>query len=203
MKAEEIKASTLFAGGKQLIVPIWQRRFSAAKPPATHFIGSVVLRAEEWSGEPSKAEQYHIVDGQQRIASLTILLVAVRDRLASLGCEAKASDLTKNLLINSDKAKGHRRRLVLQVIDDPMLRSIVDGTADSQEGAIVDCHRHYAKQVDSLNPDDLSALVNLIQTRLVAVWITLQEGDNAHRVFQTINAGGRPLRQTDLVRSVG
>jgi hypothetical protein len=52
-----------------------------------------------------------------------------------------------------------------------------------------------------LNEATLTALLSTILTRLAAVWVTLDEADNAHRVFQTLNAGGKKLRQSDLVRN--
>src|SRR5690349_12497564 len=100
MKAEEVPAGRLFDSGQQLLVPIWQRRYTwdrqewielwrdldhlRSSPNASHFIGSIVLKALPWRGLPSEAKRYWIVDGQQRAITLTLLATAVRDRLARL-----------------------------------------------------------------------------------------------------------------------
>lgn len=217
MKAVETKANQLFDGGQQLSVPVWQRRYSWGRPEwealwrdlmrlrntppsATHFLGSVVVRVEPYSGLPNEARRFDVVDGQQRVATLTILLVAIRDRVEQLKGPESGSELTKQLLINAEKKLEHQPRLVLQSTDDPALRALVNRTAPV-DGPIRDCYKFFADAIKSYAHADLLKLISLVSTRVDAVWITLDESDNAHRVFQTINAGGLPLRQTDLVRN--
>jgi hypothetical protein len=218
MHAQETKAAELFASGKQMRVPVWQRRYSWTRvewdalwedlerlqrePNLTHFIGSVVIRmaAHPKEGMPDIAEQFDLVDGQQRVATLTLLRAAIRDRLADLKGGDHRAILTRQMLINDDKCDEHKPRLVLQQLDDPALRAIVSGgTAGS--GPVRDAHQHFYRKLAKFEEPQLLALETIIQNRLRVVWIKLDPGDNAHRVFQTINAGGRPLRQADLVRN--
>lgn len=218
MHAQETKAAELFASGKQMKVPIWQRRYSWTRgewdalwedlerlqrdTQLTHFIGSVVVRVVEHprSGMPEIAEQYDLVDGQQRVTTLTILRAAIRDRLADLKGEDQRAVLTRQMLINHDKCEDHKPRLVLQQLDNPALSAVVYGRKAS-DGLVCAAHSHFLKRLARFDEEQLLALETTIQNRLRVVWIKLDAGDNAHRVFQTINAGGRPLRQADLVRN--
>jgi hypothetical protein len=218
MKAQETKASRLFTAGHQLTVPVWQRPYSWREPQwnelwqdiarlraqkdskLTHFLGSVVVRTEPWDGLPSHAQRFAVVDGQQRLATLTVLLIAIRDLLGEKDKPETRDDFTGQLFVNLDKAPGHQARLMLQEGDEPALRALVDG-AMPPKSIITDCYRFFTKLLRPEGASDLISLVSLIQTRLDLVWISLEESDNAHRVFQTINAGGKPLRQTDLVRN--
>jgi hypothetical protein len=218
MQAQEYMAAELFRSGKQLRVPIWQRRYSWMKeqwtamwgdlerlrqdPGLTHFIGSVVVRVVDQpkGGMPDSAEQFELVDGQQRATTLTLLRVAIRDRLAALPGAKDRDVLTRQMLINGDKREDHKPRLVLQQLDDPSLRAVVDGDP-SGDSLVQEAHQFFTKQLLNHDEQQLLALESTIQTRLRVVWIKLDKDDNAHRVFQTINAGGRPLRQADLVRN--
>jgi uncharacterized protein with ParB-like and HNH nuclease domain len=218
MKAQETKASRLFTAGHQLTVPVWQRPYSWKEPQwtelwqdivrlreqkdtkLTHFLGSVVVRTEPWDGLPSHAQRFAVVDGQQRLATLTVLLIAIRDLLGEQTSQGKRDELTRQLFENADKDPGHKARLVMQEGDEPSLRALVEGKP-APKSTITDCHRFFTKLLRPETSERLLDLVSLIQTRLDLVWISLEESDNAHRVFQTINAGGKPLRQTDLVRN--
>lgn len=223
MKAEEVAAGKLFDSGQQLLVPIWQRRYTwdrqdwkelwrdiqhlRAAQASTHFLGSFVLKALPWRGLPSEAKRYWIVDGQQRAITLTLLATAVRDRLARLveNDEERIAvnrAYTDQLLRNASLKEGHQDRLVLQELDASRLTPIINGSAGELSDAPID--RAFAFFVDAVEhfpAEDLEDLLSLVLTRLMAVWVVLEDDDNAHRVFQTLNAGGKPLRQADLVRN--
>ena len=218
MKAQETKAAQLFTAGHQLTVPVWQRPYSWKEPQwtelwqditrlreqkdakLTHFLGSIVVRTEAWDGLPSHARRFAVVDGQQRLVTLTVLLIAIRDLLGQKISQEKRDELTRQLFENADKDPGHKARLVMQEGDEPSLRALVEGKP-APKSTIIECHRFFTRLLRPETAERLHDLVSLIQLRLDLVWISLEESDNAHRVFQTINAGGKPLRQTDLVRN--
>jgi hypothetical protein len=217
MKAAETKASKLFESGYQLQVPVWQRAYSwresqwgelwadisrLRRQPinVTHFLGSVVVRVHPWSGLPASAQIFSVVDGQQRVTTLTLFLLAVRESLRNHGNGQEADRLTPQLFDNTNKTASDIPRLVLQEDDQRSLRHIVERT-DVPAGNVGECFSYFLNQLRAESDEGLFELIQLIQTRLDLVWISLEETDNHHRVFQTINAGGRPLRQTDLVRN--
>lgn len=219
--AQEIQAGTLFQGASQQFrIPLWQRRYSwdgtdwaalwrdlmrvVDGEAQNHFVGSVVLQVLPFSGSPSHAKQYWVVDGQQRITTLTIVVCAIRDRLVELAsADQKGSvrdNLTAQLLMNPNLAEGHRERLVLQETDQAALSDLIAGnkTGDSKLGR---AYEYFEKCLETLDEERSNLLLSKILVALSAVWVTLEQDDNAHRVFQTLNAGGKPLRQADLVRN--
>lgn len=217
MKAAETKASKLFESGYQLQVPVWQRAYSWRTPQwgelwedlrrlrrlpnnVTHFLGSVVVRVHPWSGLPASSQVFSVVDGQQRVTTLTILLLAIRESLRNRGNSQEAERLTPQLFDNTNKTASDIPRLVLQAADQQSLRQLVECTGVPTDN-IGGCFSFFIEQLSKEDDGGLFELIQLIQTRLDLVWISLEETDNHHRVFQTINAGGRPLRQTDLVRN--
>lgn len=205
------------------MVPVWQRRYSwdlrdwadlwkdlirvQAGQAHNHFVGSFVLKAQQWSGLPSEARRYFVVDGQQRLTTLTIIIAAIRDRLARLEStdDARADTsaaYTSQLLRNLNLRDGHRQRLVLQEPDQSRLQAIVDGISPEGDDSLIGKgYRYFADQLRLTSKDEAEALLSTILVKVSAVWVTLEDGDNAHRVFQTLNAGGKPLRQSDLVRN--
>jgi len=223
MKAEEVAAGQLFDSGQQLLVPIWQRRYTwdrqdwselwkdlahlQTAPAASHFIGSIVLKALPWKGLPSEAKRYWIVDGQQRAITLTVLAAAVRDRLAKLSGSdeervAVSRAYTDQLFNNASLKEGHQARLVLQAQDASRLGPIVSGFSGGHSDAPIDrAYLYFAERIENLSAAELEDLLSIVLVRMMAVWVVLEENDNAHRVFQTLNAGGKPLRQADLVRN--
>jgi hypothetical protein len=223
MKADEILASKLFTAGQQLRIPLWQRHYSWGRPEWAelwhdirrvqkeklpgHFLGSVVLQMDSWSGLPSEAHRFWVVDGQQRVTTLTILVCAIRDRLSQLQAnddlrQKMSSELTAQLLVNTTYKQGHTERLVLQDKDHAGLSTLVSGRWDGQCTTQLDyCYAFFREQLQLLEEGSLDELLRVVQTKLTAVWVTLEHGDNAHRVFQTLNAGGKKLRQVDLVRN--
>lgn len=100
--AKETTLQELLEGSKQYRVPLYQRTYSwgdaqlkrlwddVAKltddrrqdPASTHFIGSVVLAPSPGIG-PVGVQEYLVVDGQQRLTTLTLLLCAIRDHRAA------------------------------------------------------------------------------------------------------------------------
>jgi hypothetical protein len=221
VKAQEIEAEALFkSSSQQFLIPLWQRRYSWDKSDWSelwrdlirvvdgeadnHFIGSVVLKTLPGTGLPSHAKRFWVVDGQQRITTLTILMCSIRDHLVILADEAEKKStyesLTNQLLVNPTLAEGHRERLVLQDIDQGDLLAIIKAKKPTPS-RIQDAHAFFIKELSALDIEATNTLLSKIMMALSAVWVTLEPHDNAHRVFQTLNAGGKPLRQSDLVRN--
>lgn len=223
MKAEEVEVRRLFNSDDQLLIPAWQRRYSwtedewrelwadvartDADPASSHFVGSVVLHAHEWHGMASEANRYSVVDGQQRVTSLTLLICAIRDRIArshtdNTEAAAVRNKYTAQLLINGDLEPEYRPRLILQEPDHSALTRVVAASVSRDADTLVE--KAYLFFTDRLSEVDIPSAERLLATirkRMTAVWVVLQPGDNAHRVFQTLNAGGKPLQQVDLVRN--
>lgn len=227
MHAAEINVEELFKSDNQLMVPLWQRRYAWQKdqwtalwtdlmrvdeaskmdPKVSHFVGSVVLHAQEGTGLPSESHRYLIVDGQQRITTLTILICAIRDQIARLETDVEARDRTIDLytsryLRNTNLAEDHKERLVLQQPDRSALKLLVDGGGERTGSTLVEqAYEYFSGALARLSGERVQSLITVIAKRLTAVWVVLEPGDNAHRVFQTLNSGGKQLDQSDLVRN--
>ncbi len=227
VQVRETNLKQLVQGEKQFRVPLWQRQYTwriadhrllwrdileqytragdgASGSESGHFLGSIVL-----SPVPSAASgiaSYLIVDGQQRLTTLMLILSAIRDAAAKTD-ERAVERYDELYLINKFQQGEERFRLVPTQADRPSFFACVTrGTGAGGQDPIGQAYRFFRSHVELLGPDeealDLDRLTAVVVERLAVVDITTGQGDNAHRIFQSLNATGVNLTQADLLRNL-
>lgn len=224
MQVQETTLANLLQGQKQFRVPLFQRQYTwsnvdraqlwsdildqyevfIAGSPHSHFIGSFVL-----SPVPAPASidvaAFLIIDGQQRITTLTLALTAVRDTAAET--DGAAGDKYNDLyLINKYQVGMDRYRVVPTQKDRAAYFACIDASsATGGSDAIGEAYRFFRiaiKRGDREGePFDLDALASVLTRRLAIVDITTGAQDNPHRIFESLNATGVSLTQADLLRN--
>jgi predicted transport protein len=220
MKAEDRPYTKLHNGTYQFVIPVFQRDYSwtesqceqlwndvvrTGKAPsnATHFLGSVVYIG---TGDSSAAfNRYLLIDGQQRVTTLSLLVAALRDHIRETGWnggpDAPTVDrLDRQFLINRDEDGERRYKLVLRRTDDTALRAIVDGESRSATGPsrILGNYEWFREQLRSADPSVVFTGIS----RLIVVDVTLHRGtDDPQLVFESLNSTGMDLSQADLIRN--
>lgn len=214
----------LTSANQRMVIPFYQRAYSwdeercrqlwddivpiGRRSSGAHFTGSVVMvLGGEFSA--SGVNKLLIIDGQQRIATLSLLIAA----MAEFACEQpeKLTHVSYEELIDSGylvlkckKGEGHYR-LTLSQGDERTLCSVVDHLENSDVELVNEAHRI----VDNLalfrawlnNIDDPNVVWDGIQ-RLEIVAITLSQGqDNPQLIFESMNSTGKDLSTADLVRN--
>jgi len=169
-----------------------------------HFLGSVVL-----SPVPSAASDvasFLIVDGQQRLTTLMLILAAIRDAAAKM--DGRAIERYDELyLINKfQQGEARYRLLPTQADRSSFFACVMRGAGAGGQDPIGQAYRFFRSHVELLGPDeeplDLDLLTAVVVERLAVVDITTGQGDNAHRIFQSLNATGVNLTQADLLRNL-
>lgn len=227
MQVRETNLKQLVQGEKQFRVPLWQRQYTwrmpdhrllwrdiieqysrfsdgVGSPASGHFLGSIVL-----SPVPSPASgiaSYLIVDGQQRLTTLMLILCAIRDAAATQD-ENAVERYDELYLINKFQTGEARFRLIPTQADRPSFFACVTRTpAAGAQDPIGQAYRFFRSHIELLGPDeeplDLGRLAAVVVERLAVVDITTGQGDNAHRIFQSLNATGVNLTQADLLRNL-
>ncbi|MCX2862586.1 DUF262 domain-containing protein [Paucibacter sp. PLA-PC-4] len=220
MQARETQLLTLLAGQHQFVIPIFQRDYSwggeecerlvkdvlaVADGPdgAIHFLGSVVWVGSE-SGD-AVLQQRLVIDGQQRLTTCLLLLMALRDHLRQSRAQVAPADSPDAL---------HNQYLLNPYVDKPELRSKLQlRRVDNEwlQHLLLDAPEPKDRQ--SQVPLNLACLRNLIAEndagrvlkgirRLMIVSVSLSPGqDNPQLIFESLNSTGVKLAQADLVRN--
>lgn len=178
-----------------------------------HFIGAVVLAPKSRSGH---FESYSIIDGQQRLLTLTLLMAAIRNQMDVDG--SKLIDATYFHL-----AGGNEVRLHPADKDAKSFRAIVfrSGEPDkrtrlytnfqfleaqvkkgfSETDLFADTEDDDEEVADDRIPFQLHVLKDVISHSLQVIVIQLEQDDNAYQIFESLNATGLELTQVDLIRN--
>lgn len=171
-----------------------------------YFLGSIVLIKEE------EAPEADIVDGQQRLTSLTILLAVLRAKVQ----DKYAEELTKFIYEKGDLIVGtpNRYRLELRERDKEFFRQYIQDEKGLEALFQIDCAqlsdsqkniRENAKYFDNALDDfDVSQHIRLLQylmTRCYVVVVSTPDLDSAYRIFSILNSRGLDLQLSDLLKS--
>lgn len=217
MKAQDLPFTQLLEGSKQFIIPIFQRTYSwerwhceqlwndilrVGDNPGlnSHFIGSAVYIPEQ---ETSAAiSRWLVIDGQQRITTMTLLLLSLKRRLEAEGTEDPVSAAqVEDYYLRNRYGKGDLSyKLLLTKTDKETLMALLDGKIPPEQASrrIVDNFAFFTEQMARAN---LMTVYQGIQ-KLMIVDVRLQQGlDNPQMIFESMNSTGKALTQADLIRN--
>jgi uncharacterized protein with ParB-like and HNH nuclease domain/predicted transport protein len=148
-----------------------------------------------------------LIDGQQRMTTLTLLLIALRDRMAELEGSASGSDDEStpaeldDYYLRNRHGKGDRRhKLHLRRADHDTLISLLDGK-NLPESPSERIKENFTFLRDLVAQADVQTIYNGIK-KLVVVDVSLTRGqDDPQMIFESLNSTGVDLTQADLIRN--
>ncbi len=198
----------------QFVIPIYQRLYSWEKKQCKqlwddiikiggndkmngHFIGSILYVLD---GIKHSDNTLLIIDGQQRLTTITLLLIALKDHLND---EVKRKEIENHYLINSDEKGDKKFRLILSESDKDTLLSLIDKDRrkpSEPSSKIVENFKLFEEWV-SKNTNKLETIFKGLD-KLMIVEIALEKGkDDPQLIFESMNSKGMELVQTDLIRN--
>lgn len=208
-------------GTNQFVIPVFQRDYSwgveqcrqmwadimrtSSDDHDGHFLGSFVYVRGGVSG--AAFSSWLVIDGQQRLTTLTLLLVALRDHIREtqwVGEEPTPEQIEAFFLRNEHLTGDRQYKLILRRHDDETLRALVDGKTLSEvqksSELIVTAYRCFRELLSS--PDADPERVYRGVARLNVVDVTLERRiDNPQLIFESLNSTGVDLTQSDLIRN--
>ncbi len=220
MKATETLLLPFLQGKKQFVIPIYQRTYSwnqkqcrqlwndivrAGGDPSIdgHFVGSIVY-IQEGLYQGSGIPQLLVIDGQQRLTTLSLLLAALGEAVEGQDGESifSSEEIKEDYLINKHGKKHQRYKLLLTQSDRETLTSLVEGVEmpNSASARVIENYRFFQEQIRKSELD----LNNLYQGvgKLIVVDISLDRNyDNPQLIFESLNSTGLDLSQADLIRN--
>lgn len=224
----EANAKSMYFLGeyKELAVPFFQRNYVWKKEnweellknfeddTVVPFLGSIILKEES-------ANKSTIIDGQQRLTTVTILAKAIYDSLSAqskhpssgirtgienyLFYRNNAADDFEDSFIRISHSRNDRDEYERIITAETLSEDPVDlDTINGQSGRIAQCYKYYREQLYGRGDGNLKRLFNLIfdKDRKVFVLIELKWGDvNEQTIFDTINRAGIRLSTADIIKN--
>lgn len=171
-----------------------------------YFLGSIVLIKSDGSAEAE------VVDGQQRLTTLTILLSVLREVIS----EEVAKELTSYLYEKGSLVKGtkNRYRLTLRERDAQFFRDHIQNEGgiekllehknsilpDSQ-AHLRDNALHLLEKLQKLSGEQCFRLAQFLITGCLLVVVSTPDMDSAYRIFSVLNDRGLDLSHSDILKS--
>ena len=220
MEAKNTTFQQIISGPKQFLIPVFQRDYKWREDNwqklwddilgagnAGHFAGAIVHAPDTaFSSIPA----YLVIDGQQRLATLTVLCAALRDHINETGWQdngtgPSAAQIDDYCLKNNLESGDRKYKLTLRRTDNEILRSVVDGNPlDNDSGAelslIDEAYRHFRDLLSGPGVDPGQVYRGIISLRMIEM--TLDKNiDNPQSIFESMNSTGVDLSQGDLIRN--
>lgn len=218
MKASEINLNRFLSqSDTQFVIPVYQRNYDWSHAQCkqllddileigtnpkknAHFIGSIVYVHDDVYSA-SGIRELAIIDGQQRLTTLTLIYLVIYNLAGNLGMEALVSRINETYLINKFAADEEKLKLRPTENNDRALKYLL--RSDKQEE-----YAEFSRLVDNFNyfksrilEENYEAVMTGI-SKLMFVEISLErDKDDPQRIFESLNSTGLELSEADLIRN--
>lgn len=225
MKATEAKLLEFIKKSPQFVIPIYQRSYSWSKRECrqlwddivraggdeninAHFIGSIVY-IEKGIYQVTSQSPILVIDGQQRLITISLLIAALADKLDLLPdgkqeiLEGFSPRKLRNYYLrNPEEEEEKHYKLILSKTDKESMLAIVDKTDTPRDYSfrIYENFGLFRAWLDEYS-DHLDVVCRGI-AKLIVVDIALSsDQDNPQLIFESMNSTGKELTQADLIRN--
>jgi uncharacterized protein with ParB-like and HNH nuclease domain len=220
MKATEARLLDFLKKSPQFVIPIYQRTYSWTEKEcrqlwddivrsgrneaiSVHFIGSIVY-IETGLSQVTHQSPLLVIDGQQRLSTVTLLIAALAKALGDTEPVDGFSPrkLRNYYLLNPEETGERHYKLLLSQTDKGSLTAIVSGAEQPKEHSlrVTQNYKLFDELIASCKDDFVPVCKGL--AKLVVVDIALnRDQDNPQLIFESMNSTGRELSQADLIRS--
>lgn len=219
----------IFSVNKKYLVPRFQREYSWTKEEVDEFWDDIVQQIkivkkkpknEEYFigcivlvGEDSK-QDYLIVDGQQRLTTLTILLRAIVESLKDLGDTTSANALYSNVIEGTDN-DGKKYFKLVSESPKPFFQNELQAhpkvglkeAETDEEKLLLATFNSFQKKLKGFKIHNLDELesVKILRVQILNflkfILVTAKQEDDAYTIFETLNARGLSLTSVDLIKN--
>lgn len=231
LNAETDTFGGIIKGDNKFRVPLYQRDYSwnkthwndlwldietNRKQDSKHYMGSIVLVSKH-------KKEYDIIDGQQRLTTLTILVLAVVDLLrdmVKMEIDKENNEKRIDLLISDFIGKksltslNYQNKIELNESNNPFFSTYLTNfrkpinvkSAVKSNKLLYECFNYYKEIVEeeifhAKNVESLISFVEYISDSLLFIQITATDDLSAYLIFETLNDRGLDLSVTDLLKN--
>lgn len=218
MKASETKVEDFLSSNKtQFVIPVYQRNYDwstgqckqllddilevgTSKKMNAHFIGSVVYVHDDVYTS-SRIKELTIIDGQQRLTTLTLIYLALYRLAIEMDNEALVNEISETYLINKFAPEEEKLKLRPTENNDRAIKYLMRSDTDEEFtdfSKVIDNFNYFSSRITEEN---FEVVLNGL-SKLMFVEISLdREKDDPQRIFESLNSTGLELSQADLIRN--
>ena len=213
--------------GYRLQVPLNQREYRWEKKQVTTLFEDLKKAIDEEEPEyflgtivsiPRELDALEVVDGQQRLATIAILLAEMRNYLRGSSDDIIAKRIDTVFLAEIDpERREETTKLSLNIDDNEFFRGMITAKSEKErpeplvsshfliKEAFEEAHRHTQQIVAGLNRthhgDSINRWVRFLEHGARIILLEVPTGANAYRMFETLNDRGLKTSQADLVKN--
>ena len=203
----------------QYIIPVYQREYSwkaevqcarlwkdivnmVKQNRLHHFVGSIVSVCE--SNSLLGVQKQLIIDGQQRMTTLSLLMIALRDYLLEQGAsEEVGKKITNKVLKNDAYDDEEAYKMLLTESDREIMIKLIDRLPinENETSKIYDNYKFFKQKVEEgiLLPDEIHE--SIAKLEIVSIVLDKSQGDDPQLIFESLNSTGMNLSKSDLIRN--
>jgi uncharacterized protein with ParB-like and HNH nuclease domain len=218
MKATETRVQDFLSSNKtRFVIPVYQRNYDwtqeqckqllndilfAGKDDkiSAHFIGSIVYVHDDVY-TTSGIKELVIIDGQQRLTTLTLIYLALYKLAQKLNDGKMAEEIYETYLINKFTSENEKLKLKPTENNDKafsFLLSDHEGEQFPEFSRLIENYSFFRKCIGENNYKQVEQGLR----KLIFVEISLdRQNDNPQRIFESLNSTGLELSQADLIRN--
>lgn len=203
-----LKIGNLFnIPNEQFNIPAYQRRYAWEEKQLNdfftdidllgendvHLLGTVVFLTEAHSAGINTLE---LIDGQQRITTLSLLLRVLSEKLP-VGSD-NAHEIKKYLGCRTGDILG--TKLILGDLDNEDYQAIMSGSSDEIKNSRLDAaYKFFVEKISSVS--DVDGFYNKLTNNVEVIRLDIADAKDAYKLFETINNRGLKLSATDIVKN--
>ncbi len=206
-------AQLLGSENEQYVIPAYQRRYSWKRHQVedlwddlrvleerdTHLLGTIVCLTGQHAAGINRLE---LVDGQQRLATISILLYCLLQRLKREGRAAQAHELERLLKANP-LGGGPQPKVALDSLDARQFELHVTGTkVESVDNPrLADAFEFFNEWLDECDLQEVETVLYRLRYQANVIRLDVSEAKDAFKLFETINNRGLRLSPTDIIKN--
>jgi uncharacterized protein with ParB-like and HNH nuclease domain len=200
-------------GNEQFVIPAYQRRYAWGQRQQrelfddirllavgdTHLLGTVLFLSDSHT---AGVNQLELVDGQQRVTTLTILLRVLAQRFEYIEKEKTAHKIAELLQCEGFDAKV-KPKLLLGDLDHADYLHIMDegDVSEAENACLSGAYERFTDWVEQLSEDELNAFFHKLMNSASIIRLDVGAAKDAYKLFETINNRGLRLKPTDIIKN--
>ena len=200
-------------GNEQFLIPAYQRRCAWGERQQrelfddirllpsgdTHLFGTVLFLSE--THKPG-INQLELVDGQQRVTTITILIRVLARRFEREEDSDAALELSKLLQCKGVDRKAQTKLQLGDLDHEDYVRVMDEGdTSEVENICLANAHKYFIEWVDELSGDQLNEFHHKLLNCASIIRLDVGAAKDAYKLFETINNRGLRLKPTDIIKN--